>query len=220
MRQRYYDPGIGRFLNVDPMASDTTTGWNFNRYNYAANNPYKFTDPDGRSRQSIGSPQQMLRVLNEQAARGTERAIDMTLSAAGRVASGAVSLGEMAVGAVEVGAGALMQAGGLEEAGGAVMVIGMLTMADGAIGLANAADGGNRDSIPGAIGRLVGGETGAKVGNLLSAGRSGVNAAKGVDALLGGAGKKEAAATAVEAASTVKTTAEVSNPPRGDKINR
>src|SRR5690606_6846417 len=49
MQQRYYDPGIGMFLSVDPMASDATTGWNFNRYNYAANNPYRFTDPDGRS---------------------------------------------------------------------------------------------------------------------------------------------------------------------------
>src|SRR5690606_21339126 len=48
MQQRYYDPAIGRFLSVDPMASDMTTGWNFNRYNYAANNPYRFTDPDGR----------------------------------------------------------------------------------------------------------------------------------------------------------------------------
>lgn len=49
MQQRYYDPGIGMFLSVDPMASDMNNGWNFNRYNYAANNPYRFTDPDGRT---------------------------------------------------------------------------------------------------------------------------------------------------------------------------
>ena len=55
--QRYYDPGIGRFLSVDPVTADTTTGWNFNRYNYAANNPYKFTDPDGREiRFAPGAP--------------------------------------------------------------------------------------------------------------------------------------------------------------------
>ncbi len=46
--QRYYDPQVGRFLSVDPMGVDTTTAWNFNRFNYANNNPYKFTDPDGR----------------------------------------------------------------------------------------------------------------------------------------------------------------------------
>ncbi len=48
LQQRYYDPAIGRFLSLDPVAADTSNGWNFNRYNYAANNPYKFTDPDGR----------------------------------------------------------------------------------------------------------------------------------------------------------------------------
>ena len=48
MQQRYYDAEVGQFLSVDPMPSDTTTGWNFNRYNYAANNPYTFVDPDGR----------------------------------------------------------------------------------------------------------------------------------------------------------------------------
>lgn len=48
MQQRYYDPGIGRFLSVDPVTADGNTGGNFNRYKYAANNPYKFTDPDGR----------------------------------------------------------------------------------------------------------------------------------------------------------------------------
>lgn len=48
MVQRYYDPLSGRFLSVDPVASDLQNGWNFNRYNYANNNPYRFTDPDGR----------------------------------------------------------------------------------------------------------------------------------------------------------------------------
>jgi len=48
MQQRYYDPQIGRFLSVDPVTANSVTGSNFNRYNYAANNPYKFTDPDGR----------------------------------------------------------------------------------------------------------------------------------------------------------------------------
>ena len=46
--QRYYDPQIGRFLSVDPVTADSATGANFNRYKYAANNPYRFTDPDGR----------------------------------------------------------------------------------------------------------------------------------------------------------------------------
>ena len=48
MQQRYYDPQIGRFLSVDPMVSDMNNGWNFSRYEYAANNPYSFKDPDGR----------------------------------------------------------------------------------------------------------------------------------------------------------------------------
>jgi RHS repeat-associated protein len=48
MQQRYYDPGIGRMLSVDPVTADPNTGANFGRYVYANNNPYKFTDPDGR----------------------------------------------------------------------------------------------------------------------------------------------------------------------------
>ncbi|WP_407468852.1 RHS repeat-associated core domain-containing protein [Xanthomonas campestris pv. raphani] len=48
MQQRYYDPQIGRFLSVDPvMAYDNPSGA-FNRYWYANNNLYRFTDPDGR----------------------------------------------------------------------------------------------------------------------------------------------------------------------------
>lgn len=48
MQQRYYDPGIGRFLSVDPVTADGNTGDNFNRYWYANNNPYRYYDPDGR----------------------------------------------------------------------------------------------------------------------------------------------------------------------------
>ena len=48
--QRYYDPTISRFLSVDPVtAYDNGDMRFFNRYAYVFNNPYKFTDPDGRS---------------------------------------------------------------------------------------------------------------------------------------------------------------------------
>jgi RHS repeat-associated protein len=46
--QRYYDPGVGRFLSIDPVATSTNSGKNFSRYWYANNSPLRFTDPDGR----------------------------------------------------------------------------------------------------------------------------------------------------------------------------
>ncbi|WP_324250800.1 RHS repeat-associated core domain-containing protein [Xanthomonas axonopodis pv. poinsettiicola] len=48
MQQRYYDASAGRFLSVDPVDADMSNGALFNRYMYAANNPYRFFDPDGR----------------------------------------------------------------------------------------------------------------------------------------------------------------------------
>lgn len=48
MQQRYYDPQIGRFLSIDPVTAYSNPVGAFNRYKYAANNPYRFTDPDGR----------------------------------------------------------------------------------------------------------------------------------------------------------------------------
>lgn len=48
MQQRYYDQSVGLFLSVDPVKVDIKKV-NFNRYVYAAANPYKFTDPDGRT---------------------------------------------------------------------------------------------------------------------------------------------------------------------------
>jgi uncharacterized protein RhaS with RHS repeats len=48
MQQRYYDPIAGRFLSTDPVTTDEKTGDLFNRYVYGRNNPYRYTDPDGR----------------------------------------------------------------------------------------------------------------------------------------------------------------------------
>ena len=48
MQQRYYDPQIGGFLSVDPVTAYGDPVGSFNRYKYASNNPYRFTDPDGR----------------------------------------------------------------------------------------------------------------------------------------------------------------------------
>lgn len=37
-----------RWLSVDPVKAEASDPASFNRYHYAANNPYKFIDPDGR----------------------------------------------------------------------------------------------------------------------------------------------------------------------------
>ncbi|MDH5633499.1 MAG: RHS domain-containing protein [Gammaproteobacteria bacterium] len=47
MGARYYDPTIGRFLSTDPVHYQEGNHHTFNRYSYAANNPYKYIDPDG-----------------------------------------------------------------------------------------------------------------------------------------------------------------------------
>lgn len=54
MQARYYEPVIGRFYSNDPVGAITHFGTQngihgFNRYAYANNNPYKFTDPTGNT---------------------------------------------------------------------------------------------------------------------------------------------------------------------------
>lgn len=47
MQARYYDPEIGRFMGIDPVGFQESNPMMFNRYAYANNNPYNFTDPNG-----------------------------------------------------------------------------------------------------------------------------------------------------------------------------
>lgn len=49
MQQRYYWPESGRFLSEDSVEVRSVDGSNFNRFKYANNNPYAYTDPDGRN---------------------------------------------------------------------------------------------------------------------------------------------------------------------------
>jgi RHS repeat-associated protein len=53
MQQRYYDPIAARFMSTDPVLTNANTGGAFNRYVYAVNNPYSYTDPDGRAVESV-----------------------------------------------------------------------------------------------------------------------------------------------------------------------
>jgi RHS repeat-associated protein len=43
---RYYDPSIGRFISVDPLAEENTA---WSPYSYSKNNPLNRIDPDGRN---------------------------------------------------------------------------------------------------------------------------------------------------------------------------
>ena len=61
MQARYYDPVIGRFYSNDPVGAVAHLGnaegiKGFNRYSYAINNPYKYTDPDGEKVEVIARP--------------------------------------------------------------------------------------------------------------------------------------------------------------------
>jgi RHS repeat-associated protein len=48
MQDRYYDPLSGQFITPDAVTVLGGDLRHFNRYSYAYNNPYKYTDPDGR----------------------------------------------------------------------------------------------------------------------------------------------------------------------------
>ena len=53
MKARFYDPQIGRFYSNDPIGFSASNPSMFNRYSYANNNPYRYTDPFGMEGEEI-----------------------------------------------------------------------------------------------------------------------------------------------------------------------
>ncbi len=46
---RFYDPGIGRFLQPDSIVPSPANPQSWNRYSYVLNNPVRYSDPSGHS---------------------------------------------------------------------------------------------------------------------------------------------------------------------------
>lgn len=203
MQQRYYDPQVGRFLSVDPVQAITADGSNFNRYWYANNNPYKFTDPDGRW--SIRSPQSFVRAMNEQVRDLGQRAESTARDLAPRIGNTLLGVAEGLAGAGLVIASAPLAVNedtALLGFGG--IALGSMHVRDGYSAIANAWDNGDRRTVLGEAGEAVGGEVGGDVGDLVAVGLSGKGAINGIEAVVEGGGKKAAAAAALDTTSTVK----------------
>ena len=149
---RYYDPELGRFWAIDPVASKYP-GWS--PYAYCADNPIRSIDPDGESlRDAIqGAGRAILDnasfgLLNFRGGYSPECATDYNLgqdlgdALSMLIGSEEAATGEGAVGVggvVVVGSGGTAAvAGGTVAVGGAVMMVhGTATAANGALNLAS-----------------------------------------------------------------------------------
>src|SRR5690606_20943361 len=52
MHARHYNPQLGIFLQIDPLAGSVRAPQTLNRYAYVGGNPMNFTDPTGMNRHS------------------------------------------------------------------------------------------------------------------------------------------------------------------------
>lgn len=60
LRNRYYDPSLGVFPNLDPVEGTPQVPMSLNRYSYAQGNPVNLADPSGTIPQMVSSLQSML----------------------------------------------------------------------------------------------------------------------------------------------------------------
>jgi RHS repeat-associated protein len=184
MQQRYYDPQLGKMLSVDPVTAYDKPLTNFNRYFYANNNPYRFTDPDGRQ-QFPGNAEQYWNALRSGASSGMLKIQSTAKEYAPRVVDGVTGVIDMGLGGAEVVAGVALTASSAVDGGGFIAGVpltaaGALTASDGLNSFRNALDGGDRHTTLGEFGKSVAGDRGALVGDAISAVRDTSGAAKSV----------------------------------------
>lgn len=110
MQQRYFDPKLGTFLSRDPVDAHDASYLYFNRYRYAAGNPYRFVDPDGRAIQSlVGAPVGFVVEIAAQKIANPKGSIDWTsvgiATVVGGVTGGVASVARVAAirGTITVG---------------------------------------------------------------------------------------------------------------------
>lgn len=128
-----------RWLSVDPVKADTNNGQNFNRYTYANNNPYRFTDPDGR--QSLDQSAKFLDLnrrhngnldsMNKEMSTGLGTGLALSVGAV----SGTVFLERMLFGAITnpVGTGSVIADMAMGDALGGASIAGAATVGSHAI---------------------------------------------------------------------------------------
>ena len=184
MQARYYDPVIGRFLANDPvdflghLERGNSAAFGMNRYAYANNNPYKYTDPDGKfcvpcAAAAVGA------VLNTAVYVATTDFSEMSggdigLGLAKAAITGAVVGAATSVGATQIGA--IGTAAGLSTG----TTVGLTAIGAGAVG--TAAEGVNQmisgemnagkmaaAGIGNAVGAVLGGGVSKPISNTISA---------------------------------------------------
>jgi len=92
MQARYYDPGTGRFLSVDPSSPSAGNTFNFGRYGYASNNPIANIDPNGKQSTFDAGNWTGVAAMSQQSPQQVQRANEINAAQAGAIANSMAAL--------------------------------------------------------------------------------------------------------------------------------
>lgn len=179
MKARYYNPVTGQFLQADNLIGDIYNSQDLNKYSYARNSPYTYTDPNGEFVQGVlgfaagwfgGQAYSIFTQLHQTGTVNWEKVFKTSLSWG---VAGGVATATFGVVSPALGGGALAGIGAGTTAGVASGEAGFVTQSilSGNIGalkdpIAHAeaqAYGGILGGVGGAVGSIVGGKGMGKI---------------------------------------------------------